>query len=321
MEAAFERAVSFLESGLRSVLEETDEPVQKATSEIRLRADRPVVLSGTFGSVLLQRDGTVSPTRLDAALFCSPEQLSDSFHRLCNYSVHTHIRSITQGFVATGGGDRVGVVGTAVCDEGGNIVSVRDITALNIRVSREVAGCATPLLRLFTGGDVQNVLIAGAPGSGKTTLLRDLARQLSAFSNGCRWKTAVLDPRQELFPRDGKAGYNCDVFRGYPNREAVRIAVRTMSPELIVCDEVATMEEARAIEQGVNTGVKFVASIHAGSVHELTARPLFRFLTQHCGFSRVVLLKGASTPGAIETILEREETAGAFACGSGGVLS
>ena len=320
MDAAFERAVSFLESGLRSVLEETDELLQTRTFEIRLRADRPVVLFGSFGSVLLQRDGTVSPARLDTALFCTPEQLSDSFHRLCNYSVHTHIRSITQGFVTTGGGDRVGVVGTAVCDDAGNIVSVRDITALNVRLSREVTGCATPLLRLFAGDDIRNVLIAGAPGAGKTTLLRDLARQLSAFSNGCRWKTAVLDPRQELFPRDGKAGYNCDVFRGYPNRDAVRMAVRTMSPQLIVCDEVASMEEAKAIEQGVNTGVKFVASIHAGSLRELTARPLFRFLTDSCAFSRVVLLKGAAAPGEIETILERETADGAFSCGSGGLL-
>ena len=321
MEAAFERAVSFLESGLRSVLEETDEPLQKQTGEIRLRADRPVVLFGSYGSVLLQRDGTVSNTRLDAALFCSPEQLSDSFHRLCNYSVHTHIRSITQGFVTTGGGDRVGVVGTAVCDELGNVVSVRDITALCVRVSREVSGCALPLLELFTGDDVQNVLIAGAPGSGKTTILRDLARQLSAFSNGCRWKTAVMDPRQELFPRDGKAGFNCDVFRGYPNREAVRMAVRTMSPQLIVCDEIASMEEARAIEQGVNTGVRFVASIHAGNVRELAARPLFRFLTQRCGFSKIVLLKGGSSPGEIASILEREELSDAPVGGSGGLLS
>ena len=307
MDADFERAVSFLPPALRTVLLRTDEHLQRESFEIRLRADRPVVLFGAFGSVLLQRDGRVSESELDTALFCAAEQLNDSFHRLCNYSVHTHIRSMTRGFVTTGGGDRVGVVGTAVCDDEGHIVSVRDVTSLNVRVARAVPGCALPLLPLFAKETAQSMLLAGAPAAGKTTLLRDLALQLSAFSGGCRWKVAVLDPRQELFPRAGSAGMNCDVFRAYPNVLAVPMAVRTMSPQWIVCDEVATMAEAEAIETGVNTGVRFIASIHAGSKAELLARPLFRFLVERCGFARVALLKGAEAPGQIHEILEQEE--------------
>lgn len=321
MDFCFERAVSFLPPALRTALLRTDELLQRDTFEIRLRADRPVVLFGAFGSVLLQRDGSVSETALDTALFCSAEQLSDSFLRLCNYSVHAHVRSMTRGFVTTGGGDRVGVVGTAVCDDGDRIVSVRDVTALNVRVAREVPGCAAPLLRLFADPETQSVLLAGAPASGKTTLLRDLALQLSAFSGGCRWKVAVLDPRQELFGREKSGGMNCDVFRAYPNAQAVTMAVRTMSPQWIVCDEVATTAEAEAIETGVNTGVRFVASIHAGSVAELLARPLFRFLAERCGFSCVVLLEGAEAPGRVRTILKGEALRRELDGGNGGALS
>ena len=321
MEAAFEQAISFLAPGLRSVLAATDEATQNNTFEIRLRAEQPVVLFGKQGSLLLQQDGTVSATRLDTALFCTAQQLSDSFHRLCNYSVHTHIRTMTQGFVTTSRGARVGVVGTAVCDEAGHIVSVRDMTAMNVRVAREKPGCAAPLLPLFSEQGLQSMLLAGAPAAGKTTLLRDLARQLSAFSGGFRWKISVLDPRQELFPCAGSAGHNCDVFRAYPNREAVTMAVRTMSPQLIVCDEVALMAEAAAIETGANTGVRFLASIHAGSEQELLARPLFRYLLRRCGFEKVVLLKGADAPGEIAAVLEREALCRAMDAGFGGAAS
>ncbi len=321
MDLSFERAVSFLPPALKTALLQTDEPLQRRTFEIRLRADRPVVLFGAFGSVLLQRGGGVSSTGLDTALFCSAEQLGDSFHRLCNYSVHTHIRSMTRGFVTTAGGDRVGVAGTAVCDDEGRIVSVRDVTSLNVRVAREMPGCAAPLLPLFADSATRGVLLAGAPGSGKTTLLRDLALQLSSFKGGFCQKVAVLDPRQELFGRDRTGGMNCDVFCAYPCAQAVPMAVRTMSPQWIVCDEVATMEEARAIETGVNTGVRFLASIHAGSAAELLARPLFRFLAGQCGFSCVVLLRGADSPGRVETILKREELLCELDSGNGGALS
>ena len=164
MDACFEKAVSFLSPGIRSVLLQLDEPVQGETYEIRLRAEQPVVLFGKAGSALLQCDGTLSKDRIDTALYCSAEQLSDTFHRLCNYSVHTHIRAMTQGFVSTAGGDRVGVAGTAVCDETGNIVSVRDITSLNVRVARAIKGCADGLRKLFRPDQPpQSVLIAGAP--------------------------------------------------------------------------------------------------------------------------------------------------------------
>lgn len=307
MDACFEKAVSFLSPGIRSVLLMLDEPAQRDTFEIRLRAEQPVVLFGKSGSALLQRDGTLSVSKLDTALYCTAEQLSDTFHRLCNYSVHTHIRAMTQGYVATNGGDRVGVAGTAVCDENGNIVSVREITALNVRVARDIPGCADGLLELFQPDQPQSVLIAGAPSSGKTTLLRDLARQLSSFASGRRFKIAVLDPRCELFPKNSRPGVNCDVFSAYPGRLAVPMAVRTFSPQLIVCDEVATMEEAAAIETGVNTGVRFLASIHAGSKRDLLSRGLFRYLLERCGFETVVLLRGAEAPGKIAGVFSRKE--------------
>lgn len=319
MDACFEKAVSFLAPGLRSVLLSLPTQLQEQTFEVRLRAEQPVVLFGKAGSALLQRDGTLSCDKLDSAVYCSAEQLSDSFHRLCNYSVHTHIRAMTQGFVSTAGGDRVGVAGTAVCDENGNIVSVREIASLNVRVSRDIRGCAAKLLELFPATGLQSVLLAGAPASGKTTLLRDLARGLSSFADGRCYKTAVLDPRGELFPKNSRAGVNCDVFSAYPNNLAVPMAIRTFSPQLIVCDEVATMAEAQAIETGVNAGARFLASIHAGSRQELLQRPLFRFLLERCGFELVVLLQGADAPGEIAGVFRGRELLCELDGGNGGI--
>jgi stage III sporulation protein AA len=185
-----------------------------------------------------------------------------------------------------------------------------------------IKGCADGLRKLFRPDQPpQSVLIAGAPSSGKTTLLRDLARSLSSFGSGCSYKTVVLDPRCELFPKNSRPGVNCDVFSAYPNRLAVPMAVRTFSPQLVVCDEVATAEEAAAIETGVNTGVRFLASIHAGSKKELLDRPLFRLLLEQCGFETVVLLRGAEVPGEIAGVFSRKELLCELDGGNGGVCS
>ena len=107
----------------------------------------------------------------------------------------------------------------------------------------------------------------------------------------------VCDERGELGACYGSVpqndlGSNCDLLTAYPKAEGIMIALRSFSPDIIICDEVASEEEAAAIEIGLNSGVCFALSLHAGSVEELRRKPIARRLAQTGAFDTAVLLSG-----------------------------
>ena len=89
-----------------------------------------------------------------------------------------------------------------------------------------------------------STLICGEPASGKTSLLRDLARGLSSGDYGEIRRVAVVDERGEL----SGAGELplCDVLRGCPKAEGIQQAVRCLSPEVVLFDELGSREETQA---------------------------------------------------------------------------
>ena len=56
------------------------------------------------------------------------------------------------------------------------------------------------------------------------------------------------------------------------------MAARTLSAQLIVCDEIGDLAEAREIVEAHNCGIPLLASAHASHVGELLARPGMRLL-------------------------------------------
>ena len=304
----FNDAVSVLPRALRDSLLRVDAATKKTTFEVRLRAGKPPVLFGKFGSRILNADGTVGRTVTAAAATVPPALLCDCFARVCAFSVHSHQTEIARGFVTLKNGHRVGVCGTAVVGPDNLVRTVRDVASLNLRVAREHRGAAEPLRAFLSDG----LLLAGPPASGKTTLLRDAIRILSDPDAGFFQKVAVADERMELCAAaDGlpgtDVGCNCDVLSGYPKETAVEIAVRALSPEVLVCDELVTKRELEAVKLGVNTGVRFLASVHAADRDDLCARPVVEDLLSTGAFRRVALLRGKGDPGTVETVMDAKE--------------
>ena len=109
------------------------------------------------------------------------------------------------------------------------------------------------------------MLLVGEPDSGKTTLLRSAA----AFLAGQGRTVTVVDERQEVWPEGGPAGGEAlDVIAGLPKGRALQMALRTLSPHVILLDELGGMEEVEQLEQGFYGGVNFVASLHASTLEE-----------------------------------------------------
>ena len=100
--------------------------------------------------------------------------------------------------------------------------------------------------------------MVGEPGSGKTTLLRTIARTLAERQR----LVAVIDERGELFPPEGPLP-PLERIGGVDKARAVQMALRTLAPQVILLDELGSLEETMALEQGFFSGVDFIASIHA----------------------------------------------------------
>ena len=261
-------------------------PAGADIAEIRLRAGRCAAAVTVSGKII--------PC---SALF-SEKDIADCFAELCRYSVHSYSREIAEGFITLDGGHRVGLCGTAVMS-GGAVVSVKDISSLNIRIAREVRGCAEELYGRFFAGGLCSLLLAGRPMSGKTTLLRDLSRML-----GEKYRVALIDSRNELSASVRglptlDVGENTDVLCGYTKSAGIMTALRSLSPDVIICDEIG--DDYDAVEQCLFCGVKVIAAAHAGSLSELSRRrgtdrllPLFDCAAVIGGRGRLLESRAAS---------------------------
>ncbi|MCQ2463701.1 MAG: Flp pilus assembly complex ATPase component TadA [Clostridia bacterium] len=282
---------------IKKCLYMADKRIMEETAEIRLRNDRPVVLYGKYGSSLITPSGELTNDP-EGCLYSSCAAVSDTFNRLCGYSIHSHQNSIVNGYITVMGGHRAGIAGTAVRDSDGKIQSVRNISCINIRIARECHTAAREFMKMVFDDGVKSVIIAGPPSSGKTTMLRDIARRISGVGEkSC--KVTVIDEREELAAvYDGVSrfdvGINTDVLDSYPKGAAISAAIRTMSPDVIICDEVSEPGELCAISAGANAGVKFILSVHASDYKELIRRKQIEQLLSTYGFEKVVLLKGGS---------------------------
>ncbi len=229
----------------------------KELCELRLRAGRPAVAV------------TISGKSVPCSPPLSRQDIEACFQELCRYSVHSFQQEISEGYITLPEGHRAGFCGTAVV-RGGGIETLRDISSINLRLAKEIKGCGEALYHAVFGNRLRSLLIAGAPLSGKTTVLRDLTRLL-----GDRHKVALIDSRCELAAcHDGApqldVGLNTDVLNGYPRAQGMEIALRTLSPEVIICDEIAG--DISAVEKCMHCGVKLIATAHASSLDELSKR-------------------------------------------------
>jgi stage III sporulation protein AA len=180
-----------------------------------------------------------------------------------DHSLYAVNHQLVEGYL-TKGGVRIGVAGRGVMD-GECLVTIKDVTSLVLRIPHSVTGCADKIVpQVFTDG-VKSTLIISPPGAGKTTLLRDLARQASAT-----YATLVLDERFEFSGVDGSLDLGeSDVIRGMKKAVSYTFGLRSLSPEIVVTDEIFGGEEIKAIKDVVRAGVKVFASVHGKSLDGL----------------------------------------------------
>ncbi len=300
---------------MREIIHVLPDSIQKIVSsfksteqieEIRIRVNRPLEI--------VRNGRPFNPSRTGTEPYIVT--IEDGIHlmnKLSQFSLYAFEEELRRGYITIKGGHRVGLAGKVITEKG-QVKAIRDVSSFNIRVARQKQGIADPLAPYLYNKRWLNTLIIGPPQSGKTTLLRDLAR---VASEGLpQWKidsskVGIVDERSEIagciqgVPQH-ELGSRVDVLDSCPKAEGIMMMIRSMSPEVIVVDEVGRQEDAEAILEALNAGVQMIMTSHGYSIENVLKRPTLKKLLDIQLFDRFVEMSRAHGNNRIKRILDAD---------------
>ena len=273
---------------LKSVFLSFDSVTLASITEIRLRINKPIIVYLLNKPYFISKYDKLINHYISDCKIIGSEEFALILNNFCNNSYHTNMNTMIKGYVTDETGSRVGIAGQAVY-KNNEITSIRNIDSLNIRISHNITDCSRKLLNLIYTDENISFIIAGPPSSGKTTMLRDIASILSSGYHGKYRKVSIVDERCEI-AAGFDVGLNSDVISSYPKAAGIEMAVRTMSPDVIICDEIGNMREVEAIKFGFSSGASFVLSVHLKSLSDLTRNQIITSLISTGEFDYIICL-------------------------------
>lgn len=223
-------------------------------------------------------------------------------------SIYAYNDSIINGYITLPKGIRVGLSGYVVI-ENDRIKTIKEFQSANIRIPHTIKNCSLPAFDFLVDNDVKNTLIISAPGCGKTTFLRDLIFQI--YSHNLPKNILIADERNEICsvvnsePALDLGGF-CDIYTNCSKEFAFKNGIRSMSPDLIVTDEIDLDRDLKTILEAINSGVGVIATIHAKNLEQLKKKSGFEKIINEKFFSRYVVLTNDEGPGTLTNIYDEK---------------
>lgn len=288
-----------------------DNSIINSIEEIRVRAGKPMIIQNYCKEWFVNTDGSLSE-KVSSPFIATQEEILKTLQMMSENSIYAYQDEIKNGFLTLKGGHRVGIAGRVVLT-GSDIKTIKEISGLNIRFSKEVKGCSKKILKyIINNNQVYNTLIISPPQCGKTTMLRDVAR---AISNGSEEpyfkgiKVGVIDERSEIascykgIPQND-VGIRTDVLDACPKYIGMTMMIRSMSPQVIITDEIGNLGDYNAIRNVINAGVKIITSAHGFNITELKSRKEVIGLIEEKVFDRYIVLNNEYGPGTIKEVID-----------------
>lgn len=295
---------------IRSILNKVSEQDYENIQEIRLRVNKPLMVTSNVDYVL-NIEGKLLKSQNNSYIV-KIQDIEQTVELMSENSLYAYQEELKNGFLTLKGGHRVGIVGKVVTEKN-EIKILKDISGLNIRIARQITGCASRIIPMLINEEsVYHTLILSPPNCGKTTMLRDIITQLSSGVpeigfNGV--KVGIVDERSEIaacfrgIPQND-VGIRTDVLDSCPKPQGIIMLVRSMSPYVIATDELGTKRDIDAVEEALNAGIKIITTAHARNINELEKKPLIGELFRQGLFERIVILSSSKGPGTIEDVLD-----------------
>lgn len=283
-----------------------------SASEIRLRTGLPLLVIGGLRKekYFLAASGRIVSAQ--SAYLPTKDEVNRIFASICRSSVYAYKEDIRNGFITLRGGHRVGIAGKMLPDG-----SVYDVSSLNLRIARQVKGCASELMRhiIKNQDEIYSTLIISPPACGKTTIIRDIARILGSGSKTPYFKGAnvgIIDERSEIAAcyngtPANDVGMMTDVYDACPKEKGILMMIRSMAPEIIITDEIGGPGDAAAVESAMNAGVKIIATAHGSRLSDLKVRREIAAMISAGVFEKYITLRAGSGPAVIQEVTEAVE--------------
>lgn len=274
-------------------------------TEIRLRTKCKVIIVCGKKEIVLE-------------CITTPKIILDILLNVSKNSIYAIQNDLNNGFVVIRGGHRIGISGEVVYVDG-KIKNIKNICSLNIRVARQIYGCADRILsEIICNNEFLNTLIVSPPGCGKTTLIRDIIRQVSNGipSLGFKGKNvALIDERGEIASvYEGVSsldvGVRTDIMSNVNKASGMKMMIRSMAPDIIATDEIGKKEDITAIKEAILSGVKVIFTMHGDSVKSILKNENIKELLDLNIFSKIVVLSNGKIPGIVEKVYDTESLGG-----------
>ena len=267
----------------------------KPLQEIRIKINKPLIVNVSDKEILLD-------------YIVTQNDMKEILTRMSNYSLYAYEEEIRQGYITIKGGHRIGIAGECILSKG-EVRTIRNISSINVRICREVIGSSEGLMKYISSKNrVYNTLIVSPPKCGKTTILRDITRNISCGVKNIGLegkKVSVIDERSEIaacyngIPQLD-VGIRTDVLDGCFKKDGMIMAIRSLSPEVIICDEIGTDGDIKALNMAFNSGVNILVTIHGYSIEDIYNRKVFKELIENSILERIVVLSNRHGVGTIE---------------------
>ena len=282
--------LSFLPLRIKNALDRTDTDI---LSELRFRTGYPIF--GLYGGKKNYLSESGVTLNRENAIVCSQETVLETVENVTEKSLYAFNDKLKQGFITSKNGVRIGVAGDCVFDNG-KIVTIKKISSLNIRIPHEIKNCSSKIFNKLFLKETFNTLIVSPPAKGKTTILKDLARKFNEYTD---YAVLIIDERGEFGQISGE---NIDLIRFSDKNYALNYAIRSMSPHIVITDELQTQDDWKSAEQASAGGIKIIASCHGKDAEDLRKKEYFKKDI----FERYVFLDAEKPAGTIREISDKD---------------
>nr|WP_197702863.1 stage III sporulation protein AA [Thermoanaerobacterium sp. RBIITD] len=310
----YNELLNSLPFNVRNIIIKIPKNIKAKMEEIRLRINKPLMIHIDNQERFISSEGRIVDLA-DFAYRVTNDDCEKALQLISKSSIYAFEDEIKNGYITLKGGYRVGICGKCVL-ENGMIKTIINVSGFNYRIMRECIGVSDEIMRyiLKQSDTIYNTLIISPPQCGKTTLLRDIARNISNGMKTLDFKgdnISIIDERSEIaacYKGDPQndVGYRTDILDSCPKHLGILMMIRSMSPRVIITDEIGKIEDITAIHEAVNAGVNIITTVHGNDISDIIRKEYLNELISGKEFERYIILSKRKGAGTIESILDRD---------------